>query len=144
MIRKETDPAFVNRIVNSPAVRPFVDFREDRSTEIDASPAIGRVTQTGIVWLSDGDCALACFEQTGDRQYRGDLFFGEGCRGRRAIEAGAEMLDWMRPYADEIWGLVPVSNPKALWYASALGFSRSGPIDTDNQGPAMVVAKVLH
>ncbi len=143
MIRAERDPDFINRIVNSPAVRPFVDYT-GTSEPLDLSPAIGRATTTGIVWLSNGEDALAAFPQTGDREYQAHLFFDETCRGRKALDTANEMIEWLSRYADSIWGAIPLNARRTLWFASALGFGREGTADFEGEGDVMIVRKALH
>jgi hypothetical protein len=138
MVRPETSAEFVNRIANSAAVRPFVDYT-GKSEPLDFTPAVGYATQTGIVWLSNGNDALVAFPQTGDREYQAHLFFAETCRGRRALGVAQEMLDWLKPYADRVWGLIPLRNKAALWFASALGFQRVEETETEAEGPVLHV-----
>ncbi len=142
MVRRETSADFVNRIANSPAVRPFVDYT-GQSEPLDFSPAVGRSTQTGIVWLSNGEDALAAFPQTGDREYQAHLFFDASCRGKRALSIAREMLDWLKPHADRVWGLIPLRNRAALWFASALGFARVEETATEAEGPVLYVELVF-
>ncbi len=143
MIRVERDPDFINAIVNSPAVRPFVDY-SGREGPIDVSPIVGSPTRTGIVWLSNQEDAVAAFPQTGDREYQIHLFFGETCRGRKALDTMGEMLDWLKPYADSVWGAVPVDHARAVWFASALGFTQEGEDDYHGEGAVKIVRKALH
>jgi hypothetical protein len=142
VIRAEKDPDFINRIVNSPAVRPFVDYSGTEGP-VDLSPCVGRMTTTGIVWLSNGEDALAAFPQTGDREYQAHLFFDETCRGRKALDAANEMLNWLSPYADTVWGAIPVNAPRTLWFASALGFEREGTEEFE-EGDVILVRKAFH
>lgn len=143
VIRKETTPELINRIANSPAVRSFVDY-SGTTDPLDLSPAVGKATQTGIVWLSNGEDAVVAFVQTADREYQGHLFFDKTCRGRKALDTAQEMLDWLAPYADRVWGGVPARNAHALWFASALGFERAGEEEFESEGRVMLVQKVMH
>lgn len=121
MVRHEYDPAIINSIANRPEVRPMIDHvRADGP--LDLSPAVGWATQTGIVWLSNGSDAAAAFVQTGERTWDGHIMCAASARGRSALAAARAMLDWMRPYADEIWGLVPIGNRAMRWFARQLGF----------------------
>lgn len=142
MVRRETDPAFINRIVNSAAVRPFVDYR-GVAGDIDVSPAVGRATATGIVWLSNGEDAVAAFPQTGDRDYQAHLFFDRTCRGRKALDTGTAMLDWLKPFADMVWGAIPTTNKAAIWFAHSLGFRMDGLELYEVEGPVALVSKRL-
>lgn len=143
MVSPERDITFINRIVNSPAVRPFVDYT-GTSGPLDLAPAVGRATQTGVVWLSNGEDALAAFEITGDREYRGHLFFAETCRGRAALDTAEEMLSWLSRYADRVWGAIPKDGARTRWFASALGFSQFGEDDYVGEGEVILVERMLH
>lgn len=142
MVRPEYSPQFVNRIINSDAVRPFVDYR-GAPGDVDMSPAVGWFTQTGIVWLSNGEDALACFPLTGEREFQAHLFFDRTCRGKRALEISAEMLAWLKPYADRIWGAIPVGAKHTLLHAHMLGFVDEGDADFE-EGRVRIVAKRLN
>ena len=102
------------------------------------SPAVGRSTQTGIVWLSNGEDALVSFVQTADRDYQAHLFFDSTCRGRKALQAAREMLDWIKPFADMVWGAIPVGHKAALWFARRLGFQDAGESDFEEGRVALV------
>jgi hypothetical protein len=118
VIQRETDPDFINRIANLPEVLPHLDYRG--AGMLDFSPAVGRITTTGIVWLSNGEDAVAAFEQAADRAYNVHLMFA--CHGAKALEAGRAMLEYMRPWVDELWGLIPIANKAARWFARRMGF----------------------
>ena len=124
MVCRETDIDKINRIANSDAVRPFIDYR-GVSEPMDFTPAVDRLGLTGILWLSDGD-ALACFAQTGERTWQAHLLFGAAVRGRAALEAAKGMLAYLKPWADTVWGAIPLRNKRVLWFARMLGFVETG------------------
>lgn len=125
MIRRETDPAFINRICNSDGVRPWIDYR-DTDEPMDFTPACDRIGLTGTLFLSNGEDAVGAFELTGDREWQAHTFFAATCRGRRAIDTAKAMLEWMRPHADRIWGATPLDNRKARWFNRQIGFTILG------------------
>jgi hypothetical protein len=133
MVRQEYDPRLINCIANRADVRPFIDHRHVDGP-LDLSPAVGWATQTGVVWLSNGEDAVAAFEQAGDRVWNAHVLFAGSCRGNRALAVAREMIERMRPYADEIWGLVPLANRAARWFARALGFKADARLDDDGMG----------
>jgi hypothetical protein len=137
VIARETDPDTVNAIANRPGIREFIDYRDDKSIPLDFTPAVGRITTTGIVWLTDGNGALAAFEQVGDRAYNVHLMFES--RGRAAVQAGRDMVEYLRPYADEIWGLIPQANKAARWFARQMGAAHA----YDVHDPAMGECEAL-
>lgn len=116
MIRREIDAELINRISNMAGVREFICYKQGT---MDWSPAFG--FEDAIIVLSDGAGACGVFEQSADRAYKVHTLFGPDVRGRKAIEAAAEMLNYMRRYADVIWGMTPVSNCKARWFNRQLG-----------------------
>lgn len=142
MVQPEYSLEFVNRIMNSDAVRPFVDY-SGTDGPIDMAPAVGWFTQTGIVWLSNGEDALGCFPMTGEREYQAHLFFDKTCRGRKALTVSSEMLDWLKPHADRVWGAIPVKAKHTLWHGRMLGFESEGEQEFE-EGAVMIVAKRLN
>lgn len=141
MVRRETDPVLINRVANSASVRPFIDYTGGVDP-LDFSPAVGRPTETGVVWLSDGEDAVSAFALTAERTYQAHVFFGERCRGRKAIETAKEMLAEIDPYANVIWGAVPLGNRKAHWFARQVGFVDVGRDEGEAEGPVAIVARV--
>lgn len=139
MIRRETSPDFINSIVNQPAVRPFVDYR-GVDTPIDVSPAVGQLTQTGIVWLSNGKDAVSAFAITGEREFQAHVFFGETCRGRAAIETAREMVDHMLSYSDRLWGAIPMRNAAARWFGRQVGFKHEAYDDYEAEGRVEILS----
>ena len=84
---------------------------------MDWAPALD-----ACVVLSNGEDAVGVFEPTGIRLYQVHTLFGESCRGRRALEVGRAMIDFMIPdYADAIWGATPIANRAARWFNRQLG-----------------------
>ncbi len=130
MIRRELDAALANRIAGDAAVRSFVCYHDH---EIDFGPVIDK-----CVVLSNGNDAMAAFEQTEERRWQSHTFFLPSCRGRRAIETAKEMLAWMKPYADVLWGATPLENRAARWFNRQIG---AVPIATDEyeaEGPVEI------
>lgn len=117
MIRRETDPARINRIANLPEVRPFICYHDQPMDWAPAFPA----ASSGVVVLSDGKDACAAFAMTGERTWQVHTLFGSECRGRRAVETARAMIEWMRPHADVIWGATPVRNCAARWFNRQCG-----------------------
>jgi len=134
MIRVEKDPDFLNRIANQSAVKPWVDFR-DEDTPMDFTPACERYSLTGLVVVSNGEDAFACFDMTGVNEFQGHTFFGETCRGRKAIETAKEMIAWMFARgAKRIWGATAMTNTKARWFNRQVGFKSIGYDDYEKEG----------
>lgn len=106
MVRQETDITLINRIANSDRVRPFI--RPD-GEPMDFSAFEGkRITETGVVILSNGEDALGLFEITAPGIYQAHTLFDASCRGRRAIDTAREMLNYMFAHgARVIWGSTP-------------------------------------
>ncbi len=144
MIRVETDPDFLNNIANQSAVRHWVDFR-GVSDPMDFTPACERYSVTGLIVLSNGEDAFSCFEMTGDQEFQGHTFFGETCRGKRAIETGKEMLGWLfERGAKKVWGATAMTNARARWFNRQLGFKSVGFDDYEVEGPVEIFEMVKH
>lgn len=117
MIRQETDATLINRVSNLPGVYENVCYH---GQQMDWSPAFP-ADRSGIVIISNGEDACAVFDMTGKREWQGHTFFAPSCRGRKAIETGREILAFMWPHADRIWGATPVKNCAARWFNRQLG-----------------------
>lgn len=137
MIRRETDIEYINRVANSPCVRPFIDYR-DETAPMDFTPTVGRVAETGIVWLSDGEDALGCFVSTGEREWQVHVMFGIRCRGAKALATARAMLDYMRPYADRMWAAIPLRHKPLRWVARQVGFVRDHLDNFEAEGPVEI------
>lgn len=126
MIARTRDIELINRIANSDGVREFVDYRVGADGPMDFAPACDRAALTGMVWLTDGVDALACFVMTGAREFQAHLFFGARCRGASAVAVGREMMAYLADWADRLWGAIPLRNVKARWFARRMGFQNCG------------------
>jgi len=117
MIRQETDAALINRVSNMPGVRENISYREG---EMDWSVAFP-FADTGIVVLSNGKDACVVFGLTGHKIWQAHTMFAPSCRGAEALATAREMLRFMEPYADIIWGATPIKNCAARWFNRQLG-----------------------
>ena len=144
-IRRETDTKLIDKIANSPAVRPFVVYHDH---ECDWTPAIEH-----CVVLSNGEDAIGIFERTpnlheiyqryrwGLRLYQGHTLFDETCRGKKAIQTGREMLAHiLENYGDVIWGATPMKNARARWFNRQLGMKSIGFDEYEVEGPVEIFA----
>lgn len=113
MIRREHDAELVNRITNMPEVLPFISRH---GNEIDWTPAVSH-----CVILSNGEDAAMVLEQTAERDWQVNTIFAPTCRGKRALETGLQMKEWMKPYADMIFGSIPLAYRHARWFYAKLG-----------------------
>lgn len=119
MIVREHDEQLINRIANSESVRPFICYHDG---EMDWWPAI-----RGCCVLSNGEDAVGVFEPTGDREFQAHTIFAPTCRGRKALDAAKEMIDYLMPkYADRIWGVTPIRNRAARWFNRRMGAKVTG------------------
>lgn len=127
MIRRETDPDLVNRIANHPSVWPHVASHGQALDFASAFPA----SQSGAVILTNGEDAAMVFEQTADRIWQVCTMFQDTCRGAKAREVGAAMRDYMKPFADLIFGKVPDNLPHAKRFYADLGGERAPEYEID-------------
>lgn len=115
MIREETSSDLINAIANAPGVVEHVSY----IGEVDWTPA---VESPDCIVVSNGSDAVGVFEKSADRVFQTHTIFGPTCRGKRAIETGKEMLDYMIPrHAEYIWGYTPLRNAKARWFNRKVG-----------------------
>jgi hypothetical protein len=113
MIRRETDAELVNRISNMPEVHPFM---QRHGNQLDWTPAV-----EGCFILSNGEDAVMIFEQTAERDWQVTTCYAPSCRGKRAVETGLAMKEWMRPHADMVFGSIPNAYRHALWFYRRMG-----------------------
>ncbi len=139
-IRRERDAELINRITNDPAVLPFVSRH---GWEIDWSPAV-----RSCVILSNGEDACMILEQTDERDWQMHTVFAPTCRGKRAVETGLAMKEWMMPrYADMIFGSIPNNLPHAKWFSRRLGgepvpcVESRGDVYVANEGETLFVLR---
>lgn len=117
MIREEEDASLVNRITNASSVKPFISRH---GGDIDWTPAIGN---PDCVILSNGEDACIVFERNpGTRDWQCNTIFAPTCRGKRAVETGIAMRDYMLDnHADCIFGSIPDSFRHAVWFYRQMG-----------------------
>lgn len=137
MIRRETDAELVNAIANLPGVYEYICFHD---RPLDFTPAV-----EPCFVLSNGEDAVAVFEpREGGRAYQGHTMFGPTCRGAKALSVAAEMIEWMRPHADTIVGVVSMSNRASLWFHRRLGFQLVSHDVYDAEGPVALLKMELN
>lgn len=137
MVRQELDANFINRLANSPEVRPFIKITEGNPA-LDFSPSL---SGDRTFWLSDGGEALASFTRFGASELKIYLMFGRGCRGGLALAAAAQMIAIVEPLADLLWGAIPVENQGALWFARQFGFKRLARATLPEEGDCHLVGR---
>lgn len=117
MIREETDAALVNRISNMAEVLPYI---ARHGHEVDWSPAIGH---PDCIIASNGEDACIVFERNpGTRDWQCTTIFAPTCRGKRAVETGRSIGDYMLAnHADTIFGSIPNAFKHALWFYRKMG-----------------------
>lgn len=140
MVGIERNPEIINRIANSEGVREFI--RPD-GEPMDFTPLADLPpTQTGAVVLSNGEDAVAVFEITAPGIYQSHTMFAKTCRGRKAIDTGREMVDWMFDHgADVVWGATPRWNRPACWFNRKIGAKVIG---GDEQDEIFEIRKEAH
>lgn len=117
MIRRETDANLINRISNMDGVAANINYG---SSPMDWSPAFP-ASDSGVVVLSNGQDACAVFDMTEPKRWQCHTMFAPTCRGKRAVNTGRAMVEFMRPAATILWGATPVKNCAARWFNRQLG-----------------------
>jgi hypothetical protein len=115
MIRRETTPDLIDRISNMPEVHPFMQ-RHGHALDWSAVAAADQ-----CIILSNGDDAAMIFEKTDERDWQVTTCYAPTCRGKRAVETGLAMKEWMRPHADMVFGSIPNEYRHALWFYRKMG-----------------------
>ncbi len=127
MIIQETTPELINRISNMPEVLPFLSRHGDA---LDWSPVFE--PGSGCMVLSNGEDACMVLEQTAPRHWQVSTIYAPSCRGKRAVETGQGMRDFMIPeHADMIFGSIPNSFKHAIWFYQKMGGVKVDEIESD-------------
>lgn len=114
MIARElSDAGLVNDLTNHPDILPYI-VRHGKP--VDWSPHLQDLTV-----LTNGKDAAMIFEQTAERDWQVTTIYGPTCRGRRALETGLAMKEWMRPHADLVFGSIPNAFRHAQWFYRKMG-----------------------
>ncbi len=141
MIRREFTPDLINRISNKQGIKPIVTRGGEQ--EVDWWPAV-----RSCVILSNGEDACMVFEQTADRDWQVMTLYDETCRGKRALETGLAMKEWMKPHADMIFGSIPDSLPHAQWFYRKMGGVKADVVEsggylyTAQEGETLLVMRM--
>jgi hypothetical protein len=147
-VRLESDVGLINRIANAPGVREFI--RPDGACMDWAPLAALPPSITKCIVLSNGVDAMAVFEATTPFVFQSHILFTETCRGRRAIETGKAMVEWMFDHgALTLWGATPRRNRKARWFNRQLGAKVLDTSDEEDeifaiQRPVIPACVVVH
>lgn len=131
MVRREIEPSLINKISNESSVFSTLAARYGVGEAIDWSPVFP-MRQTGCVVLSNGEDAAQVYELKADRVWEVCTVFADTCRGKRALQIGREMRDWMEPHSDLIFGSIPDSLPQAKQFYARLGGERVPYVDAGN------------
>lgn len=123
MILRETDAVLVNKIANHPSVLPHFDL--GKTGALDFSECIANPADYAIV--SNGVDALGVFEWCAPGVWQTHTMFLPSCRGRRAVEEGKAICEWMfANLADMLWGQTPLLLRHVRWFNRQVGFERAG------------------
>jgi hypothetical protein len=100
--------------------------------------------ETDIVFVTDGDGAMICFNQT-PAGWEFHSMFRRSCRGRKAIEAARLMFAWLVGKVGPLTllGTCPVDNRAVRWFCRALGMSSAGIMANPQFGPVEIFRKEL-
>jgi len=114
MIRRERDAELLNRIASTINDELFL------SRYCAGSDWTAATSHCAV--LSNGEDAFMAFEQTAERDWQVATMFAPSCRGKRAVQVGREMFDYMMPkWADLIFGSISTKLPHAIWFYRQLG-----------------------
>ncbi len=124
---EQWDATVLNRIANDPSVAPFVNYNLG---EMDWTPALKL-----CVCLTNGEDAFAVFEHSGDREWQTHTMFLPTCRGKRGLDTAREIVNFMRPHANALWGATPIANKAARWFNRKMGCKIIGNDVYEAEGP---------
>lgn len=84
-----------------------------------------------VAALTNGEDAFMVFEETEPRIWQCTTIFGPTCRGKKALSTGLQMKEYMRPYADTIFGSVPDDLRNAAWFYRKMGGKPVETVETE-------------
>ena len=125
------DPKLANSFANDPDILPFCGFPEG-TTHVDVSD---RISDSDILFVTDGDAAMICFNQTPEG-WEFHSMFRRSCRGGKAIEAASAMFAWLaaKVGAFTLIGVCPIQNRPVRWFCRKLGMASTGVSISDQFG----------
>lgn len=142
------DNALLTSIVMHPAVRQWNELDGPR---VDFDPAKYSAARNSFaVVIEDKLGAVGCFLAFAIERcaYAIHTNLLPNCRGARAMDAAAAALEFafVATDAEQLWTMVPECNPKAMWFAHAMGFrdayKRSGVWQQDGELHAMTYMRM--
>jgi hypothetical protein len=122
MIAPSKDAEFLNRVVNHPAVHPYVSFGIKGDLDLTALVADPRNVFLANEWGG------FLFIRKADYVYEVHTQFVPEGRGKRALRAAKDAADYMFSRTDclRIDTYVQLDNPAAEWLTRAVGFRKWG------------------
>lgn len=131
----------------------YKQFEKDISEIVNVDELVGFDAEELVLnpenyLLTDGKHSYALFESDMPGTCQGHYFFSKECRGKKAIQTGQSMINWMFSNFTDIAviaGATPKENKKALWMNKQLGFSHAGSIQNEvGQLEIFVLTKKEH
>ena len=122
MIVRATDAAVVNFIANQPGVYGFIAPNPYSGEPIDLTECAERPDHYVLLHNESCDGAMV-FEWSGPGIWEMHTMFLPSCRGKKALEAGREMLAYMFDELEAfcIWGQTPRDLKAARLFNNHLG-----------------------
>ncbi len=119
MIRQTTDPEEINCIINHPDVFPHVAY--GALWPLDVEPLMDG---KNIFVMADG--GGFAFIHVEDDIYEGHYYFLPEFRGKYAINAAKECLNWLAEREITLIGRTPLKNKSARLFNKLIGMKRVG------------------
>ena len=119
MIRETTDPDEINAIINHPEVFPHVS--QGALWPLDVEPLMDG---NNIFIMADGGGFAFIYMEPG--VYEGHYYFLPEFRGKYAITAAKECLNWLAKREITLIGRTPLKNKSARLFNKLIGMKRVG------------------
>lgn len=125
--RERSDATLINALANLPQnARGLARYQtEGQPFDFDAILPL-------ICMLTNGEDACMLLEEKEPRLWECCTIYGPTCRGGEAVRVGLEMKEYMRPWADTVFGSVPDALPEAKWFYRKMGGVAVDLVETDN------------
>lgn len=130
------DAKVINEVANKPEVLPFIGPELE---SIDLSDCLNYPSRY-LFLTNEEQTAITLWDMYSPGVWEAHTMFTKECRGRKAIETGKAMLDYLHTIRPVllVWGQTPVNNKPANWFNQQVGLTKALEITHHVMGPEYV------
>ena len=122
LIAEVLDVETIDGFINDPAIFPDLGF-DPNSAAVSAASFVGR---PDYVFAGNAEAMMLFHREP--RGWHKHNMFKASCRGRKALDAGRDLLGWfsLRHPGKSLFAETPLWNRKARWFNRQIGFHSTG------------------